>query len=238
MASASDARALLTNAGWQLLATGDWSWVFGSSDEAVVARVTPWDPAYRLHVDVCIQHSSHRHLPRIDDIAPLRGDGYVVFMERLNACDESQARAFCAALNIANDSGYDNPAISKATQPSRPALESQATPSNLLRTIAQTELDSLRLILNELLAEGARTLPFWGGSDIRPGNLMCDATGQIKVIDPIFVRGLAIVDAIKRGDSGQLRCVSLSNLEAFLTIPVFLPGAEIDALRQRLHDVY
>ena len=239
MASAADARALLTNAGWQLLATGDWSWVFASPDEAVVARVTPWDPAYRLHAKACLRNTGHPHLPRISAIVPILGDGYVVFIERLNACDETRAAAFCAELNIANESGYDiKPPARPAARPPSPGLNSQITPSTSSLQNQHAAIDSLRLILTDLRAKGARTLPFWGGSDVRRGNLMCDATGQIKVIDPIFVRGLAIVDAIQRGDGEQLRRISLKNLEAFLTIPVFASGAETDALRKRLHEFY
>ena len=233
-ATAAAALTLLADAGWQLLANGDWSWAYVSPDGATVARVTPWDPAYRLHIDACLRHAGHPHLPRIDAIAPIHGDGYVVFMERLFACDAARGAVFCATLGITNASGdaTDLAAISTAvTQASR-------TPGNAEAQTAASALASLRAILLRLLDEGARTLPFWGGSDIRAGNLMCDTAEQIKVIDPAFLRGRAIVAAIETGDRNLLRRISLQNLEAFLTIPVFPAGAATEQLLWQLRRAY
>jgi hypothetical protein len=71
-----------------------------------------------------------------------------------------------------------------------------------------------------LLADGAR-LRLWGGSDIRPGNVMVDAQGQLKLVDPIFLRGKAIVDALRDERPDLLTDFSRGQLEDFLTIPVF-----------------
>lgn len=227
-ATAADAREHLQDCGWRLLGTGDWSWVFVAPDETTVARVAPWDPAYRLHVNNCLKHAGHPHLPHMLAAMPLTGEGYVVVMERLWPCDEILAREFCSALGITNDSGYD-------IAPRRRARNAATDVRPPEPAIAASEvLASLREIINALLAQGAATLPFWGGSDIRPGNLMCDRAGTIKVIDPIFVQGKAILTAIQGGDREALRVISPDNLRAFLTIPVFAPGADAVALWQQL----
>lgn len=219
--TAPDARAALQAQGWREIATGDWSWVLASPDGARAARVTPWDAAYRMHAEVCLKQA-HPHLPRIDAIAPLAGEGYAVFMERLWPCDVARAETFCAALGFPRDTDK---------------AETIPDPSEVAKMADAPETESLRAILAELFARAA-ALPFFGGSDIRPGNLMCDAAGVIKVIDPIYVAGRNVLAAIEAGDRAALRKVSLANLQAFLTIPVFKPGPETEALRTRLLAVY
>jgi hypothetical protein len=151
---------------------------------------------------------------------PLRQDGYVVVMERLYPADEEAASTFCAALAIGNDSGYVPP-------PGRP-----------LDAVIDADLAALRARLLVLLADGARRFRLWGGSDIRPGNIMIDAKGQLKLVDPIFLRGKAIVDALCDGRSDLLTDFSRGQLEDFLTIPVFQPGRETNELRSRLAALY
>lgn len=224
--NASEAIAQLAAEGWREIAQGDWSWVLAASDEEVVVRLTPWDDAYKLHAEHCVTHAGHPHLPRVDEIAPLVGDGYAVFMERLLPVEIGPAETFCAALGFPRDTD-----------------KAQTTPDpvEIAERAAQPSMKSLRAILDDLFARAA-ALPFFGGSDIRPGNLMQDAQGVIKVIDPIFVAGPKILAAIEQGDGPALRRLPLEKLLAFLTIPAFVrppaTPAEIEALRARLLSVY
>ena len=212
--------------GWREIAQGDWSWVLAAPDGARVARITPWDAAYKLHAENCIAHAGHPHLPRIDEIAPLAGDGYAVFMERLQPVEIGPAETFCAALGFPRDTDK---------------AQTTPDPAEVATLAASSHIKSLRALLDGLFARAA-ALPFFGGSDIRPGNLMRDAAGTIKVIDPIFVAGPKILAAIEAGDAAALRAIALANLRAFLTIPAFSrspnAAAETEALRARLLSVY
>lgn len=217
-ASAEQARALLVAAGWREVGTGDWSWALADPHDRLAARVTPFDPAYRLHAQACLEGPANRWLPRVEAILPLRRDGYVTLMERLYPAPEPQAQAFCAALGIGNDSGYDIPHVDGFDQ-------------------ADADLELLRERIRALIAQGAQRFKLWGGSDIRPGNLMADAQGRLKVVDPIFLRGPLLVAAIAQGERGQLTDFSREQLEDFLTIPAFKPGPETDELRRKLADL-
>ena len=200
--------------GWTLVGVGNWSWAYASPDGLTVARVTPWDPAYRLHAVACLSGPPNRYLPRVESITALEGEGYAVMMERLWPADEVEAAALCGRIGLGNDSGYQIPIL-----PDDPSDQNLA---------------ALRLGLKALMAQGAESFTLWGGSDIRPGNIMVDGKGQLKVVDPVFLRGPAIVDALKDGRADLLADFTHEQLRAFLTIPVFLRGPETDELRRRI----
>ena len=218
-ATAAEARALLEAAGWRQVGVGDWSWVLADPSGALAARVTPFDPAYRLHAQACLDGPPNRWLPRVEAILPLRREGYVVVMERLWPAEERRADAFCGALGIRNDSGY-------------------APPGDLPFPEADDDLSALRTRIQAVIDEGARRFKLWGGSDIRPGNVMMDPKGRLKLVDPVFVRGLGIVEAVRDGRRDLLADFSREALEDFMTIPPFQPGEDTDALRRRLHEIY
>lgn len=209
---------MLEATGWRQVGVGDWSWVLADPADALAARVTPFDPAYRLHAEACLHGPPNRWLPKIDAILPLRREGYVVVMERLWPAEEERAAAFCAALGIRNDSGY-------APSPDLPF------------PAADDDLVALRTRVQALIEAGARRFKLWGGSDIRPGNVMAGADG-LKLVDPVFIRGLGIVEAVRDGRRDLLADFSREALEDFMTIPPFQPGEDTDALRRRLHEIY
>jgi hypothetical protein len=218
--TAEQALKLLEQAGWRRIGIGDWSWVLADTSDTWAARVTPFDPAYRMHAVACLTGPPNRWLPHIATFMPLRQDGHVVVMERLYPADEEAASAFCAALAIGNESGY----VQRSIRQFDVAID--------------TDLAALRARLLVLLADGARRFRLWGGSDIRPGNIMIDARGQLKLVDPMFLRGKAIIDAIRDGRRDLLTDFSRGQLEDFLTIPAFQPGRETNELRSRLASLY
>jgi hypothetical protein len=200
--TAAEAIAALEALGWTRLATGDWSWVLASPDGMQAARVSPWDAAYRMHAEFC-RDAPSPYLQRIDAILPLGALGHVVVMERLHPATEDRAAAFCAALALSGDSDWHPPdGVDVSAFQTEPAVR------------------RLRECLLALAERGAQ-LPFWGGFDVRPGNVMADASGQLKLIDPIFVAGRKIVDAIVARDRAALARLPAGALAAFFTIPVF-----------------
>jgi hypothetical protein len=169
-----------------------------------VARVSPWDAAYRLHAELC-RRSPGPFFQRVDAILPLGPLGHVVVMERLFPAPEDRAAALCVAIGFGNDVDWRAP----------DGLAADADPA----------LEPVRAHLRAL-AEAGAVLPFWGGFDLRPGNVMMDAAGQLKLIDPVFVAGRKIVAAIEARDRDALARLPPGALAAFLTIPVFEAGAD------------
>jgi hypothetical protein len=206
--TAAQACALLDGAGWRQVGAGDWSWVFADPSDELAARVTPFDPGYRMFAQACLTGPPNRWLPRMIDVLPLIRDGYVVLMERLWPADEPAASAFCAALGIPNVTGYEPPT---------PGPEVAAD---------EPDIVALRIRIRGLLAEGQARYLLWAGSDIREGNVMVDGAGQLKLVDPVGVGGWKIFDALRGGRADLLTDFSRSQLEDFLTIPYFGPGRE------------
>jgi hypothetical protein len=216
--SADEARSLLDATGWREIGVGDWSWVHADPSDTLAARVTPFDPAYRMHAQAALDGPANRYLPRIEAVLPLKGSGHVVMMERLWPANEAAAARLCGALSIGNSSGYDAPRVTEGPD--------------------DTDLTALRVRMKDLIAAGAARFRLWGGSDIRPGNVMANAAGQLKLVDPVFIKGKAIIEAIATGDSDALSDFTHAELQDFLTIPPFQPGPETEALRTALARLY
>ncbi|HEX4197929.1 MAG TPA: hypothetical protein VHZ26_10845 [Caulobacteraceae bacterium] len=212
-ATAAQARQVLEAAGWALVGAGDWSWVLADPGGAWAARLSPFDPGYRMFAEACLAGPANRWLPRVDEVVPLRDDAYAVFMQRLWPAPEAEASAFCAALGIANDTGYAAPVAGPAVDAGDP------------------DLAVVRDRVRALMAEGAARYRLWAGSDIREGNVMVEAGGQLKLVDPIGVAGWKIVQALREGRADLLSDFSRRQLEDFLTIPFFGPGREGEAQR-------
>ena len=180
--------------------------MLASPSGELAARVSPWDAAYQLHAERCMA-ARNPYLPRIDAIAPVGALGRLVLMERLYAAPEPEAAALCAALVMQGDSGWRAPAGVDVAAPA-----------------ADPDVAALRRHILALDAEGARTLPFWGGLDVRPGNVMADAAGRLKLVDPVFVAGPKIIAAIEAADRAALAQLPPGALAAFFTIPPFTDG--------------
>ena len=197
--------AALEAKGWTQLSAGDWSWVLLSPGETQVARVSPWDAAYRLHAELC-RRRPIRYVQRVDAILPLGAVGHVVVMERLWPAPDAEAAAFCVALGVESDSGW------------RPSESTETSAFD-----HDPALNDLRAHLRELERLGA-ALPFWGGFDTRPGNVMRDGDGVLKLVDPAFVSGPKIIAAIEGRDRSSLSKLPPGAVAAFFNIPPFKPG--------------
>ena len=217
--TADEAREMLSAAGWAEVGSGDWACVLASPDGGVVARVTPFDPAFRLFADACLKVPSNPFLVRVDKLVPLRRQGYVVVMERLHPVDEDRARRLAAVL---------------AAEPGAASAPPAGDESDLA---VNPDVADLRGRIRELVAEGERRFRRWGGADIRPENIMQTIDGQLRVTDPVFVRGLDIFEAIRDGHADQLTDFSCADLQDFLSIPAFPPGPETEMLRQRVNAI-
>jgi len=68
---------------WVPFGAGDWAVALRSPGGGLVARVCPFDPAYRAFVDLCRECAGNPWLPRIELASALEGGGLVVFLEYL-----------------------------------------------------------------------------------------------------------------------------------------------------------
>ena len=86
----------LVNAAWVPSGAGDWAVALRSPDGSHIARVCPFDPAYRAFVDLCRQCAGNRWLPEIELAADLEGGGSVVFLEFAAPVDHALTRQVAA----------------------------------------------------------------------------------------------------------------------------------------------
>jgi hypothetical protein len=83
--------AELAAGGWVPCGVGDWAVALRSPEGTVVARVSPFDPAYWAFVDLCRECAGNQWLPRIELAADLEGGGSVVFLEFAAPVDHAVA---------------------------------------------------------------------------------------------------------------------------------------------------
>jgi hypothetical protein len=215
-ASAAEACARLAKAGWRQVGAGDWSWAFADPGDVWAARVTPFDPGYRMFARDCLDGPVNRWLPRVAEVMPLRREGYVVLMERLWPAEAAAASAPCAALGIANESGAPPPTAGPAVEADEP------------------ELVVLRARIQRLLAQGRGRYGRYAVCDIREGNVMADRDGRLKLIDPLGVGGWKIAEALRDGRADLAKDFTFGQVRDFLTIPYFGPGREGASDREAL----
>lgn len=202
-----EARARLEEAGWRWLARGDWAQVYASPDGERVARVAAFDPAWALHLACCLAHPEISCFPRIDWHCPLGPAGQLVVMERLWPADPERAVALCCQLGETKCLGREPD-----------DAEWLAFADARLRS---PELRRVFDLLRATAAEGARRLACFGGLDLRPDNVLQDASGRLVLIDPYFVAGLRLVPAILEDVRAVARHYSPSELRGFLEIAAF-----------------
>ncbi len=218
-------RARLEAAGWKWLARGDWSHVYASPDGTQVARVVPFDPAYALHVRTCLANPGVAHFQRIDWHCDLVPAGQIVVMERLRPADEAKASHLCCLLGCTKH-------LAREVQPQDiEAWEAERR--------ADPQLHRLFDLLRVTAAEGERTLGWFGGLDVRPGNVMQDAAGQLKLMDPYFVAGPLLISAMLEDIDAVARHYSPAELRGFLEIAEFederdAPGPILVELREKV----
>ncbi len=152
------AKRLLAD-GWNVCGIGDWATVWRSPDGTQVARVSPFEPAYEVFVELCHGLAGNPLLPRVDFDAPLGGGGRLTVLEFLLPVGSAEAdgvvERWAAAL------------------PDDPITE-------------------VRRKAEQLDAEAATSIPFWGGLDHNPGNVMKNASGELKLVDLFYAAGLEI----------------------------------------------
>lgn len=100
MPSWRSARDAAATAGWSLLATGDWSWVYGHPRREVVWRITPFDPAFDLFAELCRTETSP-HLPTLVATHQHGSGGTSTIMERLLPVSTETAEGWLADLGAA-----------------------------------------------------------------------------------------------------------------------------------------
>ena len=86
----------LVSEGWVPSGAGDWAVALRSPEGALIARVCPFDPAYRAFLDLCRDCPGNRWLPGIELAADLDGGGSVVFLEFAAPVDPALARQVAA----------------------------------------------------------------------------------------------------------------------------------------------
>lgn len=150
--------------GWNVCGLGDWATVWRSPDGGLVARVSPFEPAYGVFVELCRSLPDHPLLPEIAFDAPLAGGGRVTVLEFLLPAEQGEADAVVR----------------------RWADAAQDDPITVVRQTAE-----------RLDAEAARSVPFWGGLDHNPGNVLRNAAGDPKLVDLFYAAGLKIYQALR-----------------------------------------
>jgi hypothetical protein len=204
-------RRQLVEAGWTLVARGDWAWVYRSADGEKAARVCPYDPAHRLFLRCCERYAGNPFLPPLHEVRTLLGGGHVSVMPWLAEVTDREADELAARL------GYPSKARERLGSMRVQALELEGSQDPALHDI--------RRILDELVSDARRTLPFFGGTDLRAPNVRKRSDGQLQLIDPIFVAGREIIAALRRDAHAVAQRIPVADLHAFLRLPCFEDAA-------------
>jgi hypothetical protein len=185
--------------------------VYRSPDGERAARVCPYDPAHRLFMRYCERHAGNAFLPSLHEVRDLLGGGHVSVMPWLEEVSDREADELAARL------GYPRKARERLGARRVQALEMEGA--------QDPELREIRTILDELVSEGQRSLPFFGGADLRAPNVRKGSDGQLQLIDPVFVAGKEIIATLRRDAVAVARRIPVADLHAFLGLACFEDAA-------------
>lgn len=154
-----EAAARLLADGWNVCGVGDWATVWRSPDGELAARVSPFEPAYAVFVQLCRTLPGNPLLPRIDLDSPLEGGGRITVLEFLVPTDAGKA---AEVRQRWEDAGADDPVA------------------------------AVRAEAERFSAEAAEAIPYWGGLDRNPSNVMATPAGEPRLVDLFYAEGLVI----------------------------------------------
>ena len=170
-----DACSKLTEAGYFHLADGDWAQVFKAPSAPRVIRVTPYDPAYRVFAESCVNHP-HLNLPTLGHIVPLAKFGYAVELPLYEKGSPSDGQQFLDVLKL--------------------SLEGKKPPKDI-------PVMELARILSEALTAGHRTVPHFAGIDWNVDNVMF-LGGTPILIDAFYQDGPTITAKLKNCEEVEI----------------------------------
>lgn len=81
------ARDELERQGWAMCGQGDWAYGYRSPGGGLLARVSPFEPAYMYFVELCERCAGNRYVPRIGLATQLEGGGHLAVLEYLHPAD-------------------------------------------------------------------------------------------------------------------------------------------------------
>lgn len=180
--------------GWTLEATGDWAWVYRSANGRRIARVCPYDPAYALYVKFCQQYADDPFLPTIHEHHEIGPMGHLTILDHLDPAPEPCAWRFFRDLRRCGPSD-------ETTIPNR------------------NELQTFAGILDDMVVEGRRTVPFFGGEDLQPVHVRRDHSGHLCLLDAIAVDGPRLRAAVLHDAREAMQQISRRARRAFVQIP-------------------
>jgi hypothetical protein len=197
--------AALEANGWERIAAGDWSWVFADPSGTRVARVAPWDPAYEVFIELCLELRGNRYVPEVFEKVHLAYGGHLTVIGRLEKASTDEARKVMAALQRREEVAGDSDLLALALEAQRVDERTRAT------------------------------IPFWRGIDDNPHNVMQDASGQLTAIDLFYISGFDLRSAICEDATAMVNEFGAHELWNFSESPFHLREPEKRAaLRQAL----
>jgi hypothetical protein len=107
------AQAHLERLGWARCGQGDWAYAYRSPSGSLVARVSPFEPAYRYFVELCERCTGNRYLPRFELATPLAGGGHLAILEYLHAPDNAVVQTFLRQWDHPGEADADLRALRK-----------------------------------------------------------------------------------------------------------------------------
>ncbi|MFC4336975.1 hypothetical protein [Salininema proteolyticum] len=96
-------------------------------------------------------------------------------------------------------------------------------------------VSEVRRAAERLNAEAERSIPYWGGLDLNPGNIMADAAGEPRFVDLFFADGERIFQALMAGPEELEKRIPWGErryLTEIAHVVRFSPAGEIASFRE------